>query len=160
MAIVGKPRTYHKKFLFTVEIAGVDSARFQSAGPIEAEVAVVEQWEGGALTADTSPGRMKSASVTLKRGATSSLDLWKWWKQVANIAANDGVIDDQYKRTIDLVQLDRDGSELRRWTLHDAWPSKFGAGDWDNTADANNIESVVLQYRYPSPDDDDGVSTT
>lgn len=156
MAIVGKPRSFHKKFLFTVEILGVTSARFQSCGPIKASVGVIEQWEGGAIAADTSPGRMKTESVTLKRGATSDLDLWRWWKQVVNVAANTGVIDDEYKRTFDVVQNDRDGTELRRWTLHDAWPTAFSAGEWDNTADANNVEELTLTYKYFDPDDDDG----
>lgn len=160
MPVIGKPRSYHKGFLFQVEILGVESARFQYAGPLKLEVAVIEQWEGGAIAADTSPGRVKTPTVTLKRGVTSDIDLWKWMKQVANIAANSGVVDDEYKRTFDIVQLDRDGTELRRWTLHDAWPSSLTAGEWDNTADKNVIEEVTLTYRYPEPDDDDGTVTT
>ena len=36
------------------------------------------------------------------------------------------------------------GTTLRRWSLSRAWPVKFVAGDWDNEADENVIESVTL----------------
>lgn len=156
MPIIGKPRSYFKKFLFQLEISGVRYAGFQKAGPLKATVAVIEQWEGGAMAADKSPGRYKTENMTCERGATSDLDLWLWFKEVSDIAANGGAVDDQYKKDVDLVQLDRDGTELRRWTLHDAWPCEFEAGDWDNTADSNVIESLVLTYKYFDPLDDSG----
>ena len=61
-----------------------------------------------------------------------------------------GLTDVNYKRNIDIVQQDRDGSTLRRWSLSSAWPVKFVAGDWDNEADENVIESVTLTFsRHP-----------
>lgn len=153
MAVVGNVRSFFKQFSFTIEIPGVAFTGFQKCGEIKGEVAVIEQWEGGSLAADKSPGRFKAADVTLERGATKDLDLWKWFKQVANIAANTGSVDDKYKRTLDVVQRDRDGTELRRWTLHDAWPSGFSAGALDNAADANVLESVTLTYRYFETED-------
>lgn len=149
MSVVGKPRSYFKKFAFTVEIDRVVFAGFQKAGPLEIELAVVEQYEGGALLPETSPGRAKVTPVVLERGATKDQDLFNWFKEVANLASNTGLVDDQYKRSLDIVQRDRDGTELKRWTLLDAWPSKWGGGDWDNTADQNVMESVTLQYKYP-----------
>lgn len=146
--MIGKPRSYHKAFLFHLEFPGVEFTGFQKAGPIEAEVAVIEQYEGGALAPETSAGRYKAAQIVLERGATKDLDLYRWFKEVADIAANGGLVDEGYKRTGDLVQKDRDGSELRRITLVDAWPSKFKPGEWDNTSDANTIESVTLTYKY------------
>lgn len=154
MSIVGAPRSYHKKFLFQVEIPGVDSADFQKCGDIKASTAVIEQWEGGAITADKSPGRMKTSDVTLERGATSSLDLYLWYKQVNDAAAGTGAVDEVYKKTVNIVQLGRDGTVLRRWQLFKAWPTEYSAGDRDNTADANVIESLTLAFEYFEPDDD------
>lgn len=154
MSVVGQPRSFYKQFLFRVEIPGVKYTGFQKAGEIKGEVAKIEQWEGGALAAETSPGRYKTADVTFERGATKDNDLWKWWKQVNDIANNSGEIDDRYKRTIDVVQLDRDGTELKRWTLHKAWPIAFVAGQWDNTTDANLVESITLTYKYFDTDDE------
>ena len=47
-----------------------------------------------------------------------------------------------------MVQQDRDGTTLRRWSLSPAWSVNFVAGNWDNGADENVIESVTLTYDY------------
>lgn len=154
MSIVGKPRSFHKKFLFTVEIPGVEWAGFQKCGEIKSTTAVVEQWEGGAIVADKSPGRMKMADVTLERGATSDLDLWRWYKQVNDASNGTGAVDEVYKKTVNVTQHDRDGSVLRRWELLKAWPTEYSAGDRDNTADGNAIEALTLTYQYFTPSDD------
>jgi hypothetical protein len=52
-----------------------------------------------------------------------------------------------YKRNLDVVQQDRDGVTLRRWSLSRAWPIKFVAGEWDNESDENIIESGHAHVR-------------
>jgi hypothetical protein len=47
---------------------------------------------------------------------------------------------------LDVVQQDLDGTTLRRWCLSHVWPTKFVAGEWDNEADENVVESVTLAY--------------
>jgi phage tail-like protein len=118
---------------------------------LSVEAAKVEYYEGGALIPDKSPGRLTFADVTLERGATRDLELHLWFVQVARAAANAGLVAPLYKRSLDLVQLDRDGSTLRRWTLHNAWPVKYVAGEWDADSDEVVIESVTLTYDYFDP---------
>ena len=150
MSILGTPRTFHKRFKFVVE-AEFASAGFQKCSELSVEVANIEHHEGGSLIPNKYPGRLKFSDVTLERGATRDLDLLNWFSQVANAAANAGLVDPRFKRDIDIVQLDRDGSTLRRWTLSNAWPIKFVAGAWDNEADENVIESVTLTYDFFTP---------
>lgn len=151
MTIRGTPRNYHKKFAFVVECEGITYAGFESSSELEAEIAKIEQHEGGALIPDKSPGRVKMTDITLRRGASQDDDLWKWWKQVVNVSANSGLTNGEYKRDLEIVQLDRDGSVLRRWAVFGAWPTKFGAGSWDNNADENVIESLVLTFDLFDP---------
>jgi phage tail-like protein len=148
MPVIGNPRTFHKKFKFIVEIDGLASAGFQKCSELSIEVANVQYYEGGALIPNKSPGRLTFADVTLERGATSDKDLFDWLTQVADAAANAGLNEPEFKRNLDIVQQDRDGSTLRRWSLTGAWPVKFVAGDWDNEADENVIESVTLTYDF------------
>jgi phage tail-like protein len=148
MPVIGNPRTFHKKFKFIVEIDGLASAGFQKCSELSVEVANVQYYEGGALIPNKSPGRLTFADVTLERGATSDKDLFDWLTQVADAAANAGLNEPEFKRNLDIVQQDRDGSTLRRWSLTGAWPVKFVAGDWDNEADENVIESVTLTYDF------------
>ncbi len=149
MPVIGKPRSFHKKFKFIVEIdAPFASAGFQKCSELSAEVAKVEYSEGGSLIPNKSPGRISFTDVTLERGATEDEAIFTWFKQVVDTAANTGLVDDEYKRGLDIVQQDRDGKTLRRWRLEGAWPTKFVAGDWDNEADENVIESVTLTYDF------------
>lgn len=148
MAIKGAPRSFYKAFKFVVEIDGVASARFQKCSKLEAEIAVIEQFEGGDITSDKSPGRVKFSDITLERGATKDQDLFKWFKEVVDVSINGGVIDAQYKRNLDIVAQDRDGKTLRRYRVYEAWPNKRSVGDWDNDKDENLMESVTLCFKY------------
>ena len=150
MALTGEPRTFHDKFLFTVEIDGVAHAGFQRCSEIRAEVAKIEHYEGGSPIPDKSPGRVTVPDVTLSRGATRDKDLYDWYLQVLDASAGTGQATPQFKRNIDVVQKDRAGNELERWRLFGAWPTAFSAGDWDNTADDHVIESLTLAYDFPS----------
>ena len=145
--VKGAPRSFHKAFKFRVEIDNVGSARFQKCSKLEEEIAIIEQFEGGDITPDKSPGRVKFTDVTLERGATSDEDLFNWIRTVCDVAKNGGIVDDKYKRTVDIVQLDRDGTTLRRYRLTEAWPFKRSIGDWDNDKDENLMESMSICFK-------------
>lgn len=154
-AIATVVRSYYKKFKFVVEIAGVQFAGFKTCSEIRGQTAVIEHHEGGSLVPNKSLGRLTFPNVTLTRGATDDLDLYAWWQQT--VAASALVADPDFKRTIDIVQQDRRGLELRRWTLHLAFPTEFKAGDWDNDADENTVEELILAYDFFSLGGDIGV---
>jgi len=154
MGVIGQPRAFFDKFKFLVEIDGVTYAGFQKCSELSVELAKVEHYEGGSLIPNKSPGRLTFADITLERGATSDLELYDWFEETARASAGiggAGRIDPLYKRTLDVVQLDRDDSVLQRWNLVNAWPTKFVAGEWDNTADEKVITSVTLAYDYFEP---------
>jgi phage tail-like protein len=148
MAVIGQPRSYHKKFAFVVEIDSFTYSGFNKCSELSSEIAKVEHWEGGSLIPNKSPGRVTFTDVTLERGATSDLDCYNWYKDVVNVAANSGLVDPEYKRNADITQRDRDGNTLRRWRVTNAWPTKFIAGDWDNDSDEAVIESLTLTYDF------------
>lgn len=144
MPVTGQPRSFHKKFKFVVFIDGFGSAAFAKCSELSVEAAEVAYYEGGAIIPDKSPGRLTFADITLERGATLDRDCFDWFAEVANFAAQTGEVDPNYKRNVEIVQLDRDGSVLRKWRITGAWPKKFVAGEWDNGADENTMESVTL----------------
>jgi phage tail-like protein len=149
MAVVGTPRNYDKRFLFAVEIDGLEVAWFTTVGSLEAEITVIEQHEGGVLTAaDKSLGKVKFPDITCTIGATNNRELYDWWLQVVDVAANSGLVDAAYKKNIAIVQKDRDGTTKRRWNLYDAFPMKFKAGEWDASAEENVMQEVTFAYRY------------
>jgi phage tail-like protein len=148
MTIIGKPRSFFKKFKFIVEVDSLGSSAFQKCSELSVEVANVQYWEGGSLIPNKSPGRLTFSDVTLERGATEDHELFDWFQDVAVTSSGLGLTDVDYKRNLDIVQQDRDGTTLRRWTLTRAWPVKFVAGEWDNESDENVIESVTLTYDF------------
>jgi phage tail-like protein len=145
MPVTGTPRNYDKKFLFTVEIDGLDVAWFESVSGLESEIGVVDQHEGGdPNVADQSPGKVKFNQVTCTIGATANRELWDWWELVIDAEAGTGAVDNEYKKNISIVQKDRDGSEKKRWNLYECWPCKFKAGEWDAKAEENVMQEVTF----------------
>ena len=148
MAIQGTPRSFDKKFGFLVEIDGFVSAGFSKCSELKASVAEIKHFEGGTLIANKSAGRLDFADITLERGATRDLDMFLWFGNVANAPANIGLKEVAYKRHLDIIQIDRDGEPLKRWSVFNAWPKEFVAGEWDNNVDENVLQKMVLCYDY------------
>lgn len=154
MGIAGTSKSFDKKFKFVVEIDAFQAAAFTKSSELSVEIANVEHHEGGVVIPNKSPGRVTFPDVTLERGATNDLDFFLWLQTVVSLAAAGvgspavGLPDPVYKRNLHIVQLDRDGVELKRWGLFGAWPVKFVAGEWDNGVDENVIEMVTLTFDF------------
>jgi phage tail-like protein len=148
MAIKGTPKKFIKKLKFRVIIDKLGSADFEKCSKLEAEIAKVERWQGGALVATKTPGRMTVSDIDLERGASKDRELLDWFESVVKAATNGGLVDGEYERTADIVALDRDNSELARWRCYESWPCKYSAADFDNTADEDAIEAVTLTMKY------------
>jgi phage tail-like protein len=148
MPIIGTPRSFFRKHSFVLEVEGLGRVGFAKASELSVEAAKIEHWEGGSLIPTKVPGRLTFSDLTLERGATTDRALYDWFAEVVQLASGIGLTDPAYKRSLDLVQLDRDGLTVRRWSIYNAWPTKFVAGDWDNAADEVLIESVTLTYDY------------
>lgn len=159
MPEVGAPRSFVKKFAYSVEIDGVAHAGFNKFSEPKASFDKIEWREGGSLIPSKSPGLMNFDDVTLERGAVSlDNDLYDWFRQTGNAAlgiatnAGDarglGANDNGYKRNLDVIQRDRDGTILHRWRFFNAWIVEYMPGDWDNDSSEVSVEKVVLTYDY------------
>ena len=154
MGLAGTVKSFDKKFKFQVEIDGFKSAAFAKCSGLDIEIANVEHREGGSLVPNKSPGLVTFPPITLERGASSDVDFFTWISSVVSTAAAGvgatatGLPDPLYKRNVDIVQLDRDGSELKRWTLFNAYPTKAHFGEWDNSANEVVMETITLEYDF------------
>ena len=79
------------------------------------------------------PGRMTWQPITLKRGITDAMDMWKW-RQVVE----EGKID-QARKNGSIVMFNQQGKEVARWDFVNAWPSKITGP----TANANANEIAI-----------------
>ena len=145
--VVGAPRTFEKKFKFTIEIDNVAHAGFNKCSELSVEIDKVEYREGGSPIPDKSPGLVNYTDITLERGAVSEdSDLWDWFEAAYRASTNTGEETPAYKRNMDIVVRDRSNRVKKRWRINGAWITKFVAGDWDNSASENVMEMVTITY--------------
>ena len=145
---MGTPTNWDKKYSFLVESDGVARAAFARCSEIAAEANNVAYREGGRLHPHNAPGLVTFPEVTLERGATDDYDTYNWFRDTYDAAAGTGMVTPDLYRTLDVVQLDRDGSELKRFRLYKCYCRRWSAGDWDNDADEVRIETTVIVFDY------------
>ena len=85
------------------------------------------------------PGLLIWLNVTLRRGLTSSTDIWDWRQMVV-----DGQIDEA-RVLCSIIAFDQANLEIARWNLTNAWPSKIVVLDTAQGVDYL-IEEVVLVH--------------
>jgi len=122
---------------FLIEIDGLTQGGFQEVSGLENTTLPIEYREG------TDPNHQRKLTglniftpLTLKRGITTSSELWDWRQTVL-----DGKAD---RRNGSIVLLDDTGAEKVRWNFSAAWPSKWTGPAFNAAAAAVAIESLEL----------------
>jgi phage tail-like protein len=128
---------------FGVEFQGGVAGAFRECTGLGSENQIVEYKASGPkgeYVIKKVPGRMKWNDITLKRGITDAMDMWKWRKQIET-----GQVDGARKNG-SITMYDQKGSALARWNFLNAWPSKLTGP----SANANNnevaIEELVITH--------------
>lgn len=142
-----------KVFRFQIEIENFARFGFKSCSGLEAQTDVTEYREGGAnTTVQKSPGLTKFPDLTLERGqilasGSGDLDIVTWYKAVFDVSAKRPKSSKVFRRDIDIVQFDKEGEEVKRWRVVEAWPSQFKAmGDLDGQSSDNSLERMVITH--------------
>lgn len=153
--ISGPSPSFATRHKFYLEIDGVAEGKFMNCSELTSTFDVIEHRQGGTSTAYKAPGLLNFEDVTLERGVKAGdFDLHAWHLQCGDasisgpqgpgIGQGVGLPGNLYKRNVEIVQLDRDATELFRWRLNNAWPSSYTAGAWDNDTSETLIESITL----------------
>jgi len=153
----GADRQLHPKHKFLAESNKFGFSKFQKCSELSYEIAKIEYFEGGALIPIKIPGRITVTDTTLERGVSGHIDFHNWCLTVADASkggpdgmiGGKGTVSPYFKDDVAITSRDLDNSVLREWTLLGAWPTKYVAGDWDNTVDEVVIETLTLTYDYP-----------
>jgi phage tail-like protein len=141
----GTPVIWWHKYKFIIEIDGVVRAAFTTCSELNIEAANVAHREGGRLQPHNAPGTVTFPEITLTRGQTDDFDLYNWFKDTFDAAAGTGLDTPDIYRTFDIIQQNRKGEAVERYTVYDAYARTYGGGDWDNNADEVRMESVTVQ---------------
>jgi phage tail-like protein len=149
MATESQPVEYVQKFRFDVQVPGIDDGvKFAEASGFAMELSQVEQPEGGRLTNHKRPGKLSADDLTLKRGASTSLQLFQWFKSLGDAASSTGLVPTDV-RTLTVRVKGADGRTLKRFVFYEAWVKRYVPGDLDASDDGENqIEEVVVAYDH------------
>jgi phage tail-like protein len=120
-------------FNFKIEIDGVTVAGFSECTGLSTESDVIEYRNGDeTATVRKIPGLDKYSNIVLKRGYTTSKELWTWRKQT---------IDGQTtRRSGSIVLMDEGRKDAMRWNFREGWPKK-----WDGPAFNGKTNEVAIE---------------
>jgi phage tail-like protein len=141
-----------KVFRFRIEIDDVVRAGFTECSGLERTTDVAEYREGGMNeTAQKSAGLSKFSDIVLKRGQIvnsqrgGDADFMEWAREVHDVAVGGNAAN--YRRTLDIVQFNSLNQEVKRWTVTNAWPSRYKPfSDLNGTSSDNSIEELTLTH--------------
>jgi phage tail-like protein len=86
------------------------------------------------------PGRLKWNNITLKRGITDAMDMWKWRKKV-----EDGKVDEA-RTNGSIVMYNQQNQPIARWDFVNAWPSKLTGPTANATNNEVGIEELEVTH--------------
>ncbi|MCL4264260.1 MAG: phage tail protein [Anaerolineae bacterium] len=132
-------------FHFGIEIQGVVSGYFTECSGLGSEQEIVEHkviTESGQEVVMKLPGRLKWENITLKRGITSSMDIWNWRKQV-----EDGNVD-AARHNGSVVMYNQQLAPIARWNFEQAWPVKVSGPQPKADSNEIGVEELTIAHEY------------
>jgi len=128
---------------FAIDFQGAAVGAFKECAGLGSEHAVVDHKASdpqGAPIMKKIPGNMKYTDVTLKRGMTDSMDIWKWRQMV-----EEGKVSEARKNG-SIVLYSAAGAEIARWNLVNAWPSKITGPSVNAGSDEVAVEELTIVH--------------
>jgi phage tail-like protein len=135
---------------FGVEFQGQVVGAFRECTGLGSENEVVEYKASGPKgehIVKKVPGRLKWNNITLKRGITDAMDMWKWRKLVEQ-----GKIGEARKNGT-ITMYNQQGDAVAKWNFTNAWPSKLtgpGANAANNEVAIEELELTHEGYERVS----------
>ena len=145
------PQSLIQKWQFAIELAGFPAANFLKCDFPEFEFDEVEHNPAGSLFPQKAAGRAKFSDIKLEKSIPQEQtedSILNWLVQMVTVAAATGAVPSDYMRDIDLVKYNRDGTEIKRYRLFNAWAKSGKLGEGDGSSSDNDVEEITLCYQY------------
>lgn len=114
-------------------------AGFSEVQGLDAQTEVEEYREGGLNSyVHRLPKGTRYGTIVLRRGMSSSPELWSWYDQTAN-----GVIS---RKNGSIILLKPNGGELCRWNFFGAFPVRWTGPSLNAASSDVAIESIELAH--------------
>lgn len=112
-----------------IEITEVTSQTWGAAGQAK-----------GQIVRTKIPGNVKSGNITLRRGMTNSMDIWKWFEEVQSGKWN------KQRKLVALSIYNQQNQEIARFELAGAWPTSYKFADVNARSTDIEIEEVEVAF--------------
>jgi len=151
---------FSHKYLFRIEIDGVERAVFETCSDLAGEVEDVVFSPAGSLRDHSEPGKVKFDDITLTAGKTNSLELYNLWEETvkADAGMDDDTIEvgggtgsDDTEMHFDIVELNRSGSEKARNRVVTDYVKRYVHGSWDSKANEVVVQSITFKTQQWKP---------
>lgn len=129
---------------FGVDFQGGVVGAFRECTGLGSESQIVEYRatdEKGRPILIREPGTMKFSDITLKRGITDTMDMWKWRKLV-----EEGKIEEA-RRNGTITLYNQKGDPVAQWTLDQAWPAALKGPVYDAKTNEVAIEELTITHQ-------------
>jgi phage tail-like protein len=127
-------------FNFGIEVDGIEVAGFSEVSGLAAETEVEDYREGGVnYFVHKLPKSTRYGNLILKRGMTSSLDLYNWYRDVAAAKIE--------AKQVTVTLFDSERSAVKTWTFQNAFPVKWNGPDLKADGNALAIESIEFVHQ-------------
>ena len=128
-----------RNFRFRLEIAGITEASFSEVAIGETTTEAIDYREGTQpMHVQKLSGLTKYGNITLKKGVTESVELFKWHKAIL-----EGQVEASRKQ-VAIVVVDEAGVDKARFVVSEAWPTKYDPSDLSGKGNEVFIEVLEL----------------
>lgn len=125
---------------FYLQIEGINKAVFAELGGLQIETEIFEYAEGGNNGfIHRLPGPIRIGNITLKRGLSTSNELFEWYLRIVN-----GKLDERHNLSV--LIYDAEGQELQRWNFLAAYPVRWVGPALDANSSPIAIETFELAH--------------
>jgi phage tail-like protein len=138
-------RDVYSNFNFKVEVDGIPQVSFSEVELPETSIEVIDYREGAEFTTRKLPGLRKFSNLTLRRGVTTSNELFDWYKSTGP----------QQRRNVVVQLLDDEQNPVKRWAMRNVWPVRYAVSPLIAVDGCivvtETLECAVEQFEAESP---------
>lgn len=126
-------------FNFRLSIPGLPNAcGFKKIGGLIKELGVVTYDEGGYNATHKLKGKLKVGELVCEKGVFANQDIETLFKN--------SLMNPDYRGTVTIELLATDGSVARKWSVAEAWCSKWEVSEFDASSEEVAVETITIQY--------------
>jgi phage tail-like protein len=126
------------EFRYGIEISGIIEGYFLECNGLELSRDPYPYEEGGVNNfIHQLPNRAKQGKITLKRGVTTSKELWNWFQE--------GLYDGKVNMlNMSITLYDSEHNTLQRWNLLRAYPIRWAGPTFKSDSSQLTVETLEL----------------